>query len=85
MHKKLFDNICEIVKIYVKRLNDYFLIVYRKVGDFSRQKITSWWQIIVLSLFGVIFLYYPIGGLIIHNIDTSSTYKPKISDGRMGL
>ena len=84
MHKKLFDNICEIVKIYVKRLNDYFLIVYRKVGDFSRQKITSWWQIIVLSLFGVIFLYYPIGGLIIHNIDTSSTYKPKISDGRMG-
>ena len=59
MHKKLFDNICEIVKIYVKRLNDYFLIVYRKVGDFSRQKITSWWQIIVLSLFGVIFLYYP--------------------------
>ena len=84
MHKKLFDNICEIVKIYIKRLNAYFLIVYRKVGDFSRQKITSWWQVIMLSLFGVVFLYYPIGGLMIHEIDTSFTYKPKVSDGRMG-
>ena len=84
MHKKLFDNICEIVKIYVKRLNAYFLIGYRKIGDFSRQKIKSWWQVVALCLFAVIFLYYPVGGLMIHKIDTSFEYKPKVSDGRMG-
>ncbi len=35
----------------------------------------SWWQILVLAIAAVIFLYYPLGGWYIENIDTRTDYE----------
>lgn len=37
----------------------------------------SWWHIILLAFAALIFLYYPLGGLIVSNIDTNTSYEIK--------
>ena len=37
--------------------------------------LASWWKLLLAFLAAVIFLYYPLGGWLIHNIDTSSDYE----------
>lgn len=35
----------------------------------------SWWKIILFLLIALLFLYYPIGAALIHNIDTTTDYE----------
>lgn len=37
----------------------------------------SWWHILIALIFGLIFLYYPIGGLLISNIDNNPNVEIK--------
>ena len=37
--------------------------------------VSSWWHIILIVFAALIFLYYPIGALIINNIDTDTNYE----------
>ena len=49
-----------------------------------KSKITSWWQVVVIVLVLVVFLYYPLGGWLISDIDTSAKVnKEKVTDGRL--
>ena len=57
--------------------------LYNQTLSYLRSKITSWWQIVLIVLFCIVFLYYPIGGYIVNDIDTSDNFQPKISDGRL--
>ena len=75
---------------YIKKINPYIKKYYNsatnfidRIKNYLKSKITAWWQIILIILFCVIFLYYPLGGLIIHEIDTSTSYQPQTSDGRL--
>lgn len=43
----------------------------RKLSSF----ITSWWQLLLISLASIIFLYYPLGGWMINKIDTTPDYE----------
>lgn len=47
-----------------------------KTKDLVKEHLSSWTRIIILVIGLIIFLYYPLGGFLIHNIDTSSTYQP---------
>lgn len=40
-----------------------------------RKFVLSWWQLLLLAFASVIFLYYPLGGWMISNIDTSTDYE----------
>lgn len=59
----------------------------KKAAETLRQAVAkqdssaSWWQIALGAVICIVFLYYPIGGWMVHNIDTSSSYQPK-SDER---
>lgn len=44
------------------------------------QFLSSWWQILILSIFAFLFLYYPIGGLIVNNIDDNTQYEINSSE-----
>lgn len=39
--------------------------------------LTSWWHAIIIFLAAIIFLYYPLGGLIVNNIDRDTSYEIK--------
>lgn len=71
------------VKPFAKKIYTAIATFYNKSIKYLRSKITSWWQIALITLFFVLFLYYPLGGLIIHKIDTATDYQPKTSDGRL--
>lgn len=52
--------------------------VLRRLGRWLLSFITTWWHSLIAILAAVIFLYYPIGGLLVSNIDRSTNYE--ISD-----
>ncbi len=68
---------------YIKKCFEVVKNFYDKTLAYLKSKITSWWQVVLIILFCIVFLYYPIGSLIINDIDTSGDYQPKISDGRL--
>lgn len=47
-----------------------------KFISYAKTKLASWWQIIAVSAFAIIFLYYPIGGWLINDTSTPS-YQPQ--------
>ena len=49
----------------------------------TKAETTSWWQIALGIVLSLVFLYYPIGGLIVHNIDTSSSHQPQTMDNKL--
>lgn len=70
-------------KPYTQKFFDIITNFYYRIQSYLKTKITSWWQVVLIILFCIIFLYYPLGSMLIHNIDTSNDYQPKISDGRL--
>ncbi len=97
MPNKKIEQLTKKVKPYLKKLSPYTKKVTPYLKDFSdivkslgnqtrnylKSKITSWWQVVLIILFCIVFLYYPLGGLIIHKIDTSSNFQPQTADGRL--
>ena len=97
MPKQKFEQLTKKLKPYIKKLDPYIKktspyikqcakavkSLYAKASSYIKSKITSWWQVALIALFCIVFLYYPLGGLIIHNIDTSSDFHPQTSDGRL--
>lgn len=37
--------------------------------------VASWWHTMIIALAGLVFLYYPIGGLLVSNIDRNTAYE----------
>lgn len=82
-----------MLKTYVSKVYNYIhplyeilrekiIFIKNRIVQYCEKHITSWWQIAAIISFVIIFLYYPIGGMMIHNIDTSSSYRPQTEDGR---
>ena len=71
------------ISAYVKKCTDTIKNFCAPISTYLKSKITSWWQVVLIILFCIVFLYYPIGGLIINDIDTSSDFHPQTSDGRL--
>lgn len=46
-----------------------------RLPDFFLNFISSWWHVLLIGLAAVIFLYYPLGGLLINNIDKNTSYE----------
>lgn len=77
----------EIVAL-MKRYGQSFLskgrVLQSKIGQFVRSRVVSWWQVFLIVVGGVVFLYYPLGGLMVHHIDTTPNIrKETVEDGRM--
>ena len=50
----------------IKNIN--FPVIRHRIGRFLR----SWWQLIALLFAGIVFLYYPVGGMLIEDINTDT-------------
>ncbi|MBE6443730.1 MAG: DUF2333 family protein [Alphaproteobacteria bacterium] len=83
MHKQFLERFIALVKPYHKITANIVSFIGKKISLFFQKYFTSWWQIILTLVFAIVFLYYPLGGWVIHNIDTS-TYKAQTNDGRLG-
>lgn len=46
-----------------------------KLPDYLVLFISSWWHLILIALAALVFLYYPIGGMIVENIDRNTSYE----------
>ena len=57
--------------INIKHLSFSFDVFTNKVLNF----LASWWHILTIGLALIIFLYYPLGGLLVSNIDRTTTYE----------
>lgn len=44
---------------------------FRRIFSF----IGSWWHVLLLALISFLFLYYPLGGFFINNIDRNTDYE----------
>lgn len=60
------------LRLWLRRFWQRILKIVRKVYTYIKKRITTWWQIALMIIFCVVFLYYPFGGLLTHKIDTSS-------------
>ena len=54
-----------------KHLSFSFDVLINKILNF----LTSWWHILTIGLALIIFLYYPLGGFLVSNIDRTTTYE----------
>ena len=52
-------------------------------ADYLHSKSGSWWRLALIAIFTFIFLYYPVGGWMIHDIDTSNSCQPEENPGRL--
>lgn len=50
----------------IKKIN--FPVIRHRIGRFLR----SWWQLIALLFAGIVFLYYPVGGMLVEDIDANT-------------
>lgn len=48
-----------------------------KLPNFFVLFISSWWHVLLIAFAALIFLYYPIGGMLVNNIDTNTNYEIK--------
>lgn len=53
-------------------------VIFRRFGRWLLGFVTTWWHTLIVLFAAIIFLYYPIGGLLVSNIDRSTNYE--ISD-----
>ena len=73
---KLKDWLIKVIKkikatITNKSLSFSFDVLSNKILNF----LASWWQILTICLALIIFLYYPLGGFLVSNIDRTTTYE----------
>ena len=55
----------------------FFINPIKAIGGFA----ASWWRAIIALFLAIIFLYYPIGGYLIHKIDTNPNPQISIEKG----
>lgn len=60
-------------KLNLPALWQYITAQSKRLASF----ITSWWQLLLIAFAALIFLYYPIGGWMVHKIDTTTDYEIK--------
>lgn len=61
---------------FFNRLKNYpWLSHIRKIKSALANFLASWWKLLLGALAALIFLYYPLGGWMVHNIDTTTDYE----------
>lgn len=83
MIKQKIIEIYTIMVPYLALLSEKIRQVFQTIKNTLKNKITSWWQVILVLSFAIVFLYYPIGGWMIHDIDTSSHYRPQTKENQL--
>lgn len=48
-----------------------------RLPDYLVLFVSSWWHVILIAFAALVFLYYPIGGLMVSSIDTNTSYEIK--------
>ena len=79
---KYYSNLKKYYKTLRPVINKYYTFGKKsclKTAKLIKSKMASWWHIIAATAFAVIFLYYPLGGLIISNTSTPS-FQPQSDD-----
>lgn len=71
-YRKKAITLFKSVKIKLRRWGHRWLKIAKSLFARVRKRITAWWQIALMIIFCIIFLYYPFGGLLTHKIDISS-------------
>ena len=80
MYKQFLERFITMTKPYLIIITNIVSSTWNRIIMLSQKYFTSWWQIALAFVFAIIFLYYPLGGWLIHNIDTS-VYKSQTNDG----
>lgn len=66
-------------KAFFEKLSVFFKTKIRpKLALLSELLVTfisSWWHVLIIAFAALLFLYYPIGGLLVNNIDTNTDYE----------
>ena len=73
------NNPLQIIKKFSKKLSVLWFKALRWLKKnlkllfvHLKKQITSWWQIVLIVIGSIVFLYYPLGGMLINKIDTES-------------
>ena len=80
--KKQFTEIRKTANYYMQEIMHALKLVFTATREFIKNKITSWWQILFITVFVIVFLYYPLGGWLVHSIE-KTPYKTQTTDGRL--
>lgn len=83
MTKQTFANLYAAVQALFRKAHKAVVENNQKLMDISANRNTPWWQIALGVVITLFCLYYPLGGLIVHNIDTSSSYQPRSGNNKL--
>lgn len=76
MHKTFFENVKKFIQ--EKKGKIKFSFSFEKFLHF----LTTWWHFLLAGFALFIFLYYPLGGWILHNIDKDTNYEVKLANNK---
>lgn len=83
MTEQKFANLYTVVRSLAEKAKTTAVENSRRFIKNSSARNTPWWQIALGVIISLFFLYYPLGGLLVHNIDTSSAYQPKTAENKL--
>ncbi|MBQ9731715.1 MAG: DUF2333 family protein [Alphaproteobacteria bacterium] len=70
----MLKNLKKQIKLLIKKVSDYFINMYNKIPHIRSHKA---WKKSILIIFVMFFiLYYPLGAILTHNINTDLNYEP---------
>lgn len=78
---EFFGNLKQIASSFLQKLQTLLQKIRASVQNIKKP--ASFWKPLIIGGAAVICLYYPLGGLMIDNIDTSSTYRPQNQNGKL--
>ena len=73
MLKSKFKSFTEMVGLFIKAFRNFYASVVQALTFFFK----SWWHLLVIALFFIVCLYYPLGAYFIHNIDKNPNFEIK--------
>lgn len=83
MTKQQFEDWYKSIQSFLTKTSSQVLQNSRHILENSQNTPAAWWQIVLGIILSLAFLYYPLGGMMVHDIDTSSNYQPKVSDNKL--
>ena len=85
INRKKLQKFYTPLKTFLRQCTQKIRTLLSQIIATLQTKIGSWWQMTLVFLFAVVFLYYPIGGWLINDIDTSDTYKPQVENNQLAF
>lgn len=71
-YSKISKRLLKRLSVWWRKAVRWLKKIAKRIITNLKKRFTSWWQIALITIGAIVFLYYPVGGMLINKIDTES-------------